>query len=203
MSAQPTPFEVATDEAPDRGRAPLTLLPTPRPMLSGVGFGALIALLVAVGLALVMVVSTSVSAQSRELASLRKEATELGYVAAALTHELQSASSTSSLALRASDLGMVPNPYPAFISLLDGSILGEPTPVRGDEATYLRRLPQPGPVPDQLEVVVGQDTDDAVEAAPEAPDADAPAAEEPAPEAPDAAADGAVVLPASEEVAEE
>lgn len=196
MSAQPTPFEVDRDEAPVRGRSALTLLPTPRPMLSGVGFGVLIALLVAIGLALVMVVSTSVSAQSRELASLRKEATELGYVAAALTHELQSASSTSSLALRASDLGMVPNPYPAFISLTDGSILGEPTPVRGDEATYLRRLPNPAPVPDQLEVVVGQDTGDAADPA---ADAEAPAPEAPASQAPDAAADGAVVLPASEE----
>lgn len=194
MSAQPLTLESPTE--PER-RSALTLLPTPRPVLSGVGFGVLVALLVVVGLAVVMVVSTSVAAQSRELASLRKEATELGYAAAALTHELQTASSTSSLALRASELGMVPNPYPAFINLADGSILGEPTAVRGDEVTYLRRLPAPDPVPDPTEILLGTAPDTEADA----PVAEDPVATDPEVEVPaDDAADGALVLPASEEV---
>ncbi|MCC2593392.1 hypothetical protein LKO27_08225 [Tessaracoccus sp. OS52] len=140
MSAQPVTFD--TDNATRAARKPrLLLVASRRPVMSNVGFGVVITVLVAIGLALVMVVTTSVSAQSRELASLRKEATELGYTAAALTTELQSRSSSASLAMRASELGMVPNPYPAFINLADGSIVGEPTPVTGDEATYLRRLP--------------------------------------------------------------
>lgn len=155
MSAQPITLD--SDGATGAARRPrLTLLSSQRPMMSNVGFGVLIAALVAVGLALVMVVTTSVAAQSRDLAALRKESTELGYTAAALTTELQATSSSGSLALRAADLGMVPNPYPAFINLADGSILGEPTPVRGDEATYLRQLP---PVPalqqPEPEVVAG------------------------------------------------
>lgn len=158
MSAQPVALD-ARAAAPARPR--LTLLSSQRPMMSNVGFGILIAVLVAVGLALVMVVTTSVAAQSRDLAALRKEATELGYTAAALTTELQSKSSSASLALRAADLGMVPNPYPAFIDLADGAILGEPTPVRGDEAGYLRRLPPLQELqPAQPQVVAG--TEDAV-----------------------------------------
>lgn len=168
MSAQP----IHLDSEPVSGAPPkprLTLLSSQRSMMSNVGFGVFIAVLVAVGLALVMVVSTSVSAQSRDLAALRKEATELGYTAAALTTELQSISSSSSLALRAADLGMVPNPYPAFINLADGSILGEPTPVRGNEATYLRQLP-PAPALQQPEpeVVAGTEEGAALPVAPQA-----------------------------------
>lgn len=155
MSAQPIHLD-SDETAGSAGRPRLTLLSSQRPMMSNVGFGVFIAVFVAVGLALVMVVTTSVAAQSRDLAALRKEATELGYTAAALTTELQATSSSSSLALRATDLGMVPNPYPAFIVLADGSILGEPTPVRGNEASYLRQLP-PAPALQQPEpeVVAG------------------------------------------------
>lgn len=147
MSAQPqTPEGLPVRE--DHGRSRLRLLTTPRAVLSPVGFGIVIAGLVVLGLGLVMVVSTSVAAQSRQLASLRKEATALEYTAAALTTQLQARSSTSALALRASDLGMVPNPYPAFIRLSDGAILGDPKPVTGSETSYLRgasQVPVPSP----------------------------------------------------------
>lgn len=208
MSAQPASFEPVVD-LPEPEGPRLTLLPTPKPILSGFGFGVLMAFIAAVGLAAVMVVSTSVASQSRDLTALRKEATELGYVAAALTHDLQSTSSTSSLALRASEIGMVPNPYPVFIHLADGSILGEPVPVKGDEVTYLRRLPEAAPLPDRTAVVLPE-TEAAAEEAEEVPVADAAVVEEPAadtdgitvagedPAAPEAA-DGAIVLPASEE----
>ncbi|NHB83975.1 hypothetical protein G7085_02975 [Tessaracoccus sp. HDW20] len=83
--------------------------------------------LIAIGLGGVMVVSTSVGAQSRELTTLRREAKELGYKSASLTSELQRVSSANALALRATSLGMAPNPYPAFINLADGSVTGEPT----------------------------------------------------------------------------
>lgn len=148
MSAQPELLE-PTPEREGRTGSRLRLLVAPRPVLSPLGFGLVIAALVVVGLGLVMVVSTTVAAQSRELASLRKEATSLEYTAAALTTQLQARSSTSALALRASDLGMVPNPYPAFIRLSDGTIIGNPTPVTGRETTYLRgatQVPVPSPL---------------------------------------------------------
>ena len=135
----------------DSTRAPrLTLVQSRRSTVSNVGFALIVMALVALGMGLVMVVTTSVAAQSRELSSLRTESTELAYTAAALTTQLQNTSSSASLALRASDLGMVPNPYPAFIRLSDGASLGEPTPVQGDEAPYLRRLQQGGSTTPQV-----------------------------------------------------
>lgn len=150
MSAQPVTVSPSA-EAQARGRTPLRLLQTPRPVLSTFHFGVLVAALVTIGLAVVMVVSTSVSAQSRELAGLRRESTELDYTAAALTTQLQVESGTGRLALRARDLGMVPNPYPAFIRLSDKKILGEPKRVSGQEADYLKGLPKAvveSPIPD-------------------------------------------------------
>ncbi|MFV0428897.1 MAG: hypothetical protein ACK5KO_05690 [Arachnia sp.] len=134
MSAEPTGHIDHSHRSP----APrLTLVPRSAGAVPTLGFVALVSLLVVVGLAGVMVVTTSVASQSSELSDLRQEATELSYTAAALTTELHEKSSSASLALRATDLGMVPNPYPAFLSLADGSIQGDPQPVTGNEAPYL------------------------------------------------------------------
>lgn len=112
-----------------------------RPSISTVGFVLIVLAIVGVGLAGVMVVTTSIGAQSRELTALQHEANELEYESAALQTKLETLSSTASLALRASQLGMVPNPYPAYISLEEGAILGEPTPVKGNEFPQLTGKP--------------------------------------------------------------
>jgi hypothetical protein len=132
MSAQPI-IAAETAAAPR-----LRMIRTPGVRVSTLGFAVIVGLLIALGLAAVMVVTTSVGAQSRELAGLRREATELGYTQAALTSQLQKVSSANALALRASQLGMVPNPYPAFLHLADGTVTGVPTPVTGDELPFLR-----------------------------------------------------------------
>lgn len=136
MSALPAEVEpVATQPAPQRPRLRIVaVVPT---TVSTVGFLAILAALVVVGMAVVMIVTTQVGAQSRELTALRKEAETLSYEQAALTTELQEVSSSGSLALRAAELGMVPNPYPAFVDLPSGTVLGEPQPVSGDEAPFL------------------------------------------------------------------
>ncbi|NLE96972.1 MAG: hypothetical protein GX596_03145 [Propionibacterium sp.] len=123
--------------------------------VSTVGFVLIVLAIVGLGLGGVMVVTTSIGAQSRELTSLQRQADELGYESAALTSQLDAMSSTASLALRATDLGMVPNPYPAYVSLADGEILGDPTPVTGDELPQLSgKLPpveeSPEPEPEPL-----------------------------------------------------
>lgn len=133
MSAAP-----ATTTGPGPGpRARLSLVQVPASSVSAFGFVAIIAILIAVGLGGVLIVSTSVGAQARELTTLRREASELGYKAAALESQLQSASSANALALRANDLGMVPNPYPAFINLADGTVTGVPKAVDGNEMPFL------------------------------------------------------------------
>jgi hypothetical protein len=152
-----------------------------RGAVSTVGFVLIVLAVVGVGLGGVMVVTTSIGAQSRELTALRNKADELTYESEALAAQIETMSSTASLALRATHLGMVPNPYPVFVSLADGRILGEPTPVEGDELPQLRgRLPQvedlpspqpastPQPAPPAPEEAVpspeGQDADDVVAA---------------------------------------
>jgi len=163
MSAQPV-----TADAPT---APRLSVVRPQPTtVSVMGFVGIVALLVAAGLALVMIVTTQVGAQSKELASLRRESTELGYTAAALTSQLQKVSSANALALRASELGMVPNPYPAFIHLADGTVTGVPTAVSGDELPFLRGRrteapPSAAPVPPRAQPApAGQSADDLVAA---------------------------------------
>lgn len=116
----------------------LKLVQAPTATVSTMGFVGIILGLIALGLGIVMIVSTTAGAQSRELTALRNEATELGYQTAALQSQMQRLSSASALAMRATELGMVPNPYPAFINLGDGSVTGDPTPVTGDEMTFLR-----------------------------------------------------------------
>lgn len=146
MSAQP----ITTDDvdAAPPARPKLGVVPTSAATVSTMGFVGIIIGLISVAMAGVMIVTTNVGAQSRELAGLRREATQLGYTAAALESHLQRMSSANALALSASELGMAPNPHPAFINLADGTVTGDPEPATGDAMPFLRGIaPEPLPVP--------------------------------------------------------
>lgn len=146
MSAQPITTDDVQAAPPARPR--LGVVPAPAASVSTLGFVGIIIALITIGMAGVMVVTTSVSAQSRELAALRRDATELSYQSAALESYLQRMSSANALALRASSLGLVPNPHPAFINLSDGSVTGAPERATGREMPFLRGIaPAPVPVP--------------------------------------------------------
>lgn len=138
MSAQPITTDDVPAAAPARPR--LGVVPKPAATVSTLGFVGIIIALITAGMAGVMVVTTSVGAQSRQLAALRNEATELSYQAAALESHLQRISSANALALRASELGMVPNPHPAFINLADGTVTGAPQKASGNEMPFLRGI---------------------------------------------------------------
>ena len=164
----------------------------PRATVSTVGFVGIVLGLISIGLAGVMVVSTSVGAQSRDLTRLRREATHLSYERAALESQLQRRSSANSIALSASQLGMVPNPYPAFINLADGTVSGDPTPVTGNELPYLHgqaTAPEPKPTPEPI-TPVDPDPQEPVTAAAGDTAADATTADTPA-ETADSPAEGA------------
>ncbi|MBB1483602.1 hypothetical protein H5392_06975 [Tessaracoccus sp. MC1865] len=147
MSAEPITTDDPVAAAPARPR--LGVVPqSVGATVSTVGFVSILLGLIAVGLAGVTIVTTNVGAQSRELSSLRRDATELSYTAAALESHIQRMSSANALALRASELGMVPNPYPAFINLADGTVTGVPTPATEDEMPFLRGIAtKPVPAP--------------------------------------------------------
>ncbi len=112
------------------------------------GFLLVIALCVVLGMGTVMIITTQVGAQSRELTALRREATTLSYEESGLIAELQEVASPGSLAVRARQLGMVPNPFPAFVDLPSGQVLGEPKTVTGDEAPYITGSQNPTPTPE-------------------------------------------------------
>ena len=114
--------------------------------VSTIGFVFIILGIVGLGLAGVLVVTTSIGAQSSELTALRTQAQELEYESAGLRSQVEGLSSTSALALRASELGMVPNPYPAYVMLGTGKIVGTPTKVRGNEfPEFSGQAPKPAP----------------------------------------------------------
>lgn len=129
---------------------------TTKGTISTVRFALIVVAIIGLGLAGVLVVTTSIGAQANELTKLQGEAKKLEYESAALRAQLEGLSSTGSLAMRASELNMVPNPYPAFVMLESGKVLGEPTKVRGNEFPELRGhkpKPKPSPSPSPSPVV--------------------------------------------------
>ncbi len=140
--------EQVTETVAKASRPRLRLVQVPVARVSTIGFVAIVLLLIAAGLTGVMLVSTTVNAQSRELAGLRQEAMVLGYEADGLESKYQRVTSTNALALRAAELGLVPNPYPAFVNLGKGTITGEPKAVTGKEMPFLQgSAPEPEPSP--------------------------------------------------------
>lgn len=89
--------------------------------------------LVALGMGGLVVVNTQIQTQASELSDLQQEATSLGYKQAQMEAEVNKLRSAASLEQQAHELGMRPNPNPAFIVLPEGRILGTPTPVTGKE----------------------------------------------------------------------
>ncbi|MGB3955374.1 MAG: hypothetical protein WBL05_08880 [Brooklawnia sp.] len=145
---QPTPLRAV----PGRSTQQIAQLP----------FVLFIAVLLGLGMAGVLVLSTTIQTQSAELSSLQAREAELRYQEAALVAQVQDLRSSARLADRAWKLGMRPNPRPAFIRLPDGQVVGVPTTVTGDElagivppATAPIRAPEPvaepEPEPDPAE----------------------------------------------------
>lgn len=81
----------------------------------------------------VMLITTQIQTKQTELNKLQAEAAQLSYQEAALQATVQHLRSSSNLAATAYEMGMRPNPHPAFIQMPDGTVLGDPVVVAGDE----------------------------------------------------------------------
>jgi hypothetical protein len=77
--------------------------------------------------------NTTLQNQAFSSRALNRQATELAYTQAALENQIDVLSAPPELARRASALGMRPNPYPAFLELPSGKVIGDPRPVNGSE----------------------------------------------------------------------
>lgn len=111
----------------------LRAVPNQPQRLAQLPFMLIVAVLLGGGMTGVLLLSTTIQAQSAELSALQNQESELSYQQAALVAIVQDLRSSQNLADRAWELGMRPNPNPAFIMMPDGTVVGSPTPVTGDE----------------------------------------------------------------------
>jgi len=84
-----------------------------------------------------LMLNTTLQSQAFESRSLNRRATELAYSQADLENQLDALAAPQELARRASELGMRPNPFPAFLVLPSGKVVGKPIPVSGHELPAL------------------------------------------------------------------
>ncbi len=100
---------------------------------SNIPFVGLIIVLLAVGMGGAIILNTILEQQTRDLVVLQREATSLSNQEATLVSDANQLRSPRVLALKASNLGMVPNPHPVYLKLTDGELLGSPKEVTGEE----------------------------------------------------------------------
>lgn len=128
------PSEPEEQEGPSRH---LWSVPTPQHRMARVPFLLVLAATLGLGMIGLLVLNTTVQTKAVEVRALEQQLTTLSYTEAELKTQLDQAESPADLAEKASDLGMRPNPYPAFIDVETGEVSGDPRVVTGDELTSL------------------------------------------------------------------
>lgn len=118
-------------------RPNLRLVPQPLARMSRVPFLLVLATILGVGMVGLLLLNTTLQTRAFEVRNLQRQATMLGYSQSELEGEVAAARSPEVLARRATELGMAPNPYPAFISMTDGKVTGKPHKVTGEEMTSM------------------------------------------------------------------
>jgi hypothetical protein len=96
----------------------------------GAGFALLCVTLLSAGLLGLLLLNTSLAQGAFALHDLQATSGELSDTQAALTQQLQAASSPQQLAREATAMGMVPSQSAAFLRLSDGAVFGVAKPAR-------------------------------------------------------------------------
>jgi len=136
LSALWAPLTGRRDEGA-ANRRPLRAVQEPAARLARFPFLLVLIGIFGIGMAGLLMLNTTLQSQAFESRTLNRQATELAYAQADLEDQLDALAAPQELARRASALGMRPNPYPAFLVLPGGKVLGEPTPVGGQEVPAL------------------------------------------------------------------
>jgi hypothetical protein len=118
-------------------RRPLHAVADPAARLARFPFLLVLIGIFGIGMAGLLMLNTTLQSQAFESRTLNRQATELAYAQADLENQLDALAAPQELARRASALGMRPNPYPAFLVLPSGKVVGKPTPVEGEEVPAL------------------------------------------------------------------
>ncbi len=121
-----------------RTRADLQSVPTRRRQLPMPGFIAVVALVLALGMVGLLVLTTALQNQAFAVQGKQAEASRLANQLSDLQAQVAQARSVEHLGVAAQELGMKPNPYPAQLRLPDGTVVGRPTQVLGGEVPSVR-----------------------------------------------------------------
>jgi len=114
-------------------RRPLHAVAKPAARLARFPFLLVLIGIFGIGMAGLLMLNTTLQGQAFQSRTLNRQATELAYAQADLENQLDALAAPQELARRASALGMRPNPYPAFLVLPSGKVIGKPTSVQGHE----------------------------------------------------------------------
>ncbi len=93
-------------------------------------FVAVIGVLVLVGMALLLILNTTLAQGAFDLQQLRAQYDSLQVQEQAMARQVAQAQSPEALRSEAVRLGMVPVQVPVFLRLADGEVLGDPTPAK-------------------------------------------------------------------------
>ena len=136
MSALWAPITGRRDE-PGTTRRPLHAVAEPARRMARIPFLLVLIGIFGIGMAGLLMLNTTLQSQAFESRTLNRQATELAYAQADLENQLDALVAPQELARRASALGMRPNPFPAFLELPGGKVVGKPIPVAGSEVPAL------------------------------------------------------------------
>lgn len=135
----PTPSDPARSEpgSPARPAGRLRPLASPPRRMARLPFLTILVAVFGLGMAGLLLLNTTLQNQAFAARTLNRQATELTYVQADLEVRLDAAAAPASLAQKASALGLRANPYPAFLVVPSGKVIGHPKVVRGHEMPSL------------------------------------------------------------------
>jgi len=135
---EPSPVEEEAAPGADPGRRPtLRAVPRARPRLARMPFILVLIAVFGVGMTGLLMLNTTLQNQAFQASQLNRQATELAYTQADLESRIDLVAAPQELARKASALGLRPNPYPAFVTVPSGKVLGTPAPVSGNEVPTL------------------------------------------------------------------
>ena len=117
---------------------PLRPVPPPRRQMRTVGFVAVVAAVLGLGMVGVLLLTTALQEQAFQVQARQREATALANELSDLESQVTQARSVHHLGVAARRLGMRPNPYPAQLRMPDGKVTGEPRRVVGGEVPSVR-----------------------------------------------------------------
>ena len=136
MSALWDPIAARSDDGRTLGR-PLRAMAQPAARLARFPYLLVLIGIFGMGMVGLLMLNTTLQSQAFQSRTLNRQATELAYAQADLENQLDALAAPQELARRASALGMRPNPFPAFLVLPSGKVVGKPIPVSGDELPTL------------------------------------------------------------------